>query len=136
MVSAGQNVFTGRLASDLAGISGVNTQLVIATGATKLRTLIPNPADYHAALEVYNSGLTRAFEVSLIVACLAVVGAIGMEWKSVKVKGGKPRDVSEVSGAGRRGDIWDETEYNIVHPFSTLRGSIVDRRIYVGPYTP
>ena len=95
MVSAGQNVFTGRLASDPAGIPGVNAQLVIATGATKLRTLIPDPADYNAAVEVYNSGLTRAFEVSLIVACLAVVGPIGMEWKSVNVKVGT-RDGSEI----------------------------------------
>ncbi len=98
MVSAGQNVFTSRLASGLATIPGVNAQLVIATGATNLRKLIPDPANYSAALEIYNSGLTRAFKVSLVVACLAVVGAVGMEWKSVKVKGtsSKPRDSSEV----------------------------------------
>lgn len=96
MVSAGQNVFTTRLTSGLASIPGVNAQLVIATGATNLKTLIPDPANYNAALEIYNSGLTRAFRVSLVVACLAVLGAIGMEWKSVKVKGGKPKDEPEV----------------------------------------
>ena len=96
MVSAGQNVFTNRLTSGLASLPGVNAQLVIATGATKLKTLIPDPANYAAALEVYNSALTRAFKVSLVVACLAVVGAIGMEWKSVKVKKVKPKDGSEV----------------------------------------
>ena len=47
---------------------------------------------------------------------------------------GQKFSVTPEPGGG--GDIWDETEYNIVHPFSTLRGSIVDRRIYVGPYTP
>ena len=96
MVSAGQNVFTNRLTSGLATIPGVNAQLVVATGATKLKTLIPDPASYDAALEVYNSGLTRAFKVSLVVACLAVVGAIGMEWGSVKVKGDESKDGSEV----------------------------------------
>lgn len=96
MVSAGQNVFTNRLTSGLATIPGVNAQLVVATGATKLKTLIPDPANYDAALEVYNSGLTRAFKLSLVVACLAVVGAIGMEWGSVKVKGDESKDGSEV----------------------------------------
>ena len=91
MVSAGQNVFTSRLASGLASIPGVDAQLVIANGATNLRRLIPDPANYSTALEIYNSGLTRAFRVSLVVACLAVVGAVGMEWKSVKVKGTSPK---------------------------------------------
>lgn len=76
--------------------AGVDAQLVIARGATMLRTSITDQANYNAALKVYNSGLTRAFKVSLIVACLAVVGSIGMEWKSVKVKAGKPREGSEV----------------------------------------
>lgn len=96
MVSAGQNVFTNRLIGGLATIPGVSAQLVVATGATKLKTLIPDPANYDAALEVYNSGLTRAFKVLLVVACLAVVGAIGMEWGSVKVKGDESKDGSEV----------------------------------------
>lgn len=96
MVSAGQNVFTNRLTSGLSTIPGVNAQLVVATGATKMKTLIPDPANYDAALEVYNSGLTRAFKVSLVVACLAVVGAIGMVWGSVKVKGDESKDGSEV----------------------------------------
>ena len=96
MVSAGQNVFTNRLTGGLATVPGVNAQLVVATGATKLKTLIPDPANYDAALEVYNSGLTRAFKVSLVVACLAVVGAIGMERGSVKVKGDESKDGSEV----------------------------------------
>ena len=86
MVTAGQNVFTTRLTSGLATIPGVDAQMVIATGATKLKELITNPADYNDALEIYNSGLTRAYRVSLVVACLAVIGAVGMEFKSVKIK--------------------------------------------------
>lgn len=90
MVSAGQNVLTSRLTSGLARIPGVDAQDVIATGATKLRTLITDPEDFNAALKVYNSGLTRAFRVSLVMACLSCLGAIGMEWKSLKQ--GKPID--------------------------------------------
>lgn len=92
MVSAGQNIFTNRLTSGLAKIPGVDAYKVIAAGATGLRKIIPDPQDYEAALKVYNSGLTKAFQVSLIVACLSALGAIGMEWKSVKR--GKPSEES------------------------------------------
>jgi hypothetical protein len=85
MVSAGQNIFTNRLTSGLAKIPGVDAHQVIEAGATELRTIIPDQS-YGAALEVYNSGLTKAFQVSLIMACLSALGAIGMEWKSVKRK--------------------------------------------------
>lgn len=52
-----------------------------------MRSLIPDPANYNTALKVYNGGLTRAFGVSLVVTCFAVVGAVGMEWKVGKGKG-------------------------------------------------
>ena len=84
MVSAAQNVFTNHLTSGLSRIPGVNVQDVIAGGATSLRTLITDPKELSTALEVYNSGLTRAFRVSMVMACLSCLGAIGMEWKSLK----------------------------------------------------
>ena len=78
------------LPGGLATIRGVNAQLVIATGVTKLNTFITNSAAYDAALEVYSSALTGTYWVSLIVACLAVMAAVGMEWKSVKTGNAKP----------------------------------------------
>ncbi len=90
MVSVGQNLFTNRLTSGLSSIPGVDAQLVIATGATNLRNLITDPEEFSGALEVYNSGLTKALKVSLVMACLSTLGAIGMEWKSVKRS--KPSD--------------------------------------------
>lgn len=84
MVSVGQNVFANRLTSGLSRIPGVDAPLVIATGATDLRNLIKEHDSLRAALKIYNSGLTEAFQVSLIMACLSALGAAGMEWKSVK----------------------------------------------------
>lgn len=92
MVSVAQNVFTNRLVGGLSRIQGVDARLVISTGATALKTRITDPDKFQAALEVYNNALTMAFRVSLVMACISAVGAIGMEWKSVKKNKGSNRD--------------------------------------------
>lgn len=90
MVSVGQNVFANDLVSGLSRIPGVDAQAVVAAGATGLRGLITDAGDLQAALVVYNDALVAAFRVALIMACLSVLGAMGMEWKSVKKA--KPSD--------------------------------------------
>ncbi|KAF2178412.1 putative MFS multidrug transporter [Zopfia rhizophila CBS 207.26] len=82
-VSVGQNVLVNQLANRLAGIPGINPRLIESTGATDLLNLIP--ARYHAtALVAYNDSLRVCFKVGLIMACLSVLGAFSMEWRSVK----------------------------------------------------
>ena len=81
--SVGQNVLDNQLANRLAGIPGISPRLIQSTGATELLNLIP--ADHHAAaLEAYNDSLRVCFQVGLIMACLSILGALGMEWRSVK----------------------------------------------------
>lgn len=84
MVSVGQNIFTNKLSSGLSQIPGVDAALVIKTGVTSLKTLISS-AQLPAALHAYNNALTKTFQVSLAMACISAIGALGMEWKSVKV---------------------------------------------------
>ena len=82
-VSVGQNVLLNQLAKRLVGIPGISSQLIQSAGATGLLKLIP--AEYHsAALEAYNDSLRLCFQVGLIMACLSILGALGMEWRSVK----------------------------------------------------
>ena len=82
-ISAGQNVLDNRLANRLSGIPGIDSQLIQSTGATELFNHIP--IQYHAAsLKAYNDSLRVVFQVALIMACLSVLGALGMEWRSVK----------------------------------------------------
>ena len=83
-ISVCQNVLDNHLANRLAGIpGGISPRLIQSTGATELLNLIP--AQYHAAaLEAYNDSLRMCFQVGLIVACLSILGALGMEWRSVK----------------------------------------------------
>lgn len=81
--SIGQNVLDNQLAKRLAGTPGISPRLIQTTGATALLNLIP--AAYHAAaLKAYNESLRVCFQVGLIMACLAIPGALGMEWRSVK----------------------------------------------------
>ena len=82
-VSVGQNVLANRLASRLVGIPGITPQRIQSTGATQLLELIP--AQYHAqALQAYNDSLRVCFQVALIMACLGILGALCMEWRSVR----------------------------------------------------
>lgn len=50
------------------------------------------------ALIAYNEALRKVFQVGLIISCLAVLGAITLEWRSVLKKPQGNAD-AEISGA-------------------------------------
>ncbi|MCJ1300685.1 hypothetical protein MMC08_003482 [Hypocenomyce scalaris] len=77
------NVLDNQLAKRLAGISSITPQQIETTGATGLLDTIP-PRYHTAALEAYNDSLRVCFQVALILVCLSILGALGMEWRSVK----------------------------------------------------
>ncbi|KAJ7485668.1 DHA14-like major facilitator [Mycena latifolia] len=85
-VSVGQNIFTNKLTTGIAGqVPGVNPAIVLRVGATSLRNSIDSE-HLPAVLAVYNQSLVSAFYVAVALACLSVVGALAIEWKSVKGK--------------------------------------------------
>lgn len=82
-VSVGQNVLDGQLAKRLAGISAITPQQIENAGVTGILELIPS--QYHdAVLEAYNGSLRVCFQVALAMACIALLGGLGIEWRSVK----------------------------------------------------
>ena len=93
-VSIGGNVFTTNLVSGLANIPNLNSSTVLNSGASELRRIVPT-RDIGVVLEAYNSGLTGSFMVGLVFACCSLVGALTMEWKSVKAKPNGRRAQSE-----------------------------------------
>ena len=95
LVSVGQNVFATRLVGGLAGIQGVDSTAVLKKGATAVRKVVTDSATLAAVLGVYNGALVQVFVAVTVVSCLVAVGALAMEWKSVKEK--KPS--SEMEGA-------------------------------------
>ena len=85
-ISVGQNIFSNKLVEGLVNVSGVDPSIVVQTGATQLKGLFQDPSVIGQVLVAYNSALVKVYQLGLIMSCLAVVGAIGMEWKSVKGK--------------------------------------------------
>ncbi|KAL8824277.1 MAG: hypothetical protein Q9191_005162 [Dirinaria sp. TL-2023a] len=82
-ISVGQNLLDNQLAKRLASIPGITGHLISNTGATTLLDFIP-PNDHAMALQAYNDSLRVCFRVALIMACITILGAVGMEWRSVK----------------------------------------------------
>jgi MFS family permease len=85
MLSAGNNVLNERLL-EYIGALGIEGR------ATAIRTLVP-AEHLGSVVGAYNMALRKTFEVALIMSCLSLVGAVFMEWKSVKA----PDKVEEVS---------------------------------------
>jgi MFS family permease len=83
-MSVAQNTFITKFVGQLAGIPGVNPAIVGMTGATELRHKVP-AASLPKVIDAYSYGVTQGpFFVSMITACLSILGAVGMEWLSVK----------------------------------------------------
>jgi len=85
LLSAGNNVLNQRLlgyVSDL-DLPGVDALAISRAGALAFRDLVPE--EYRGVvIGAYNEALRDTFRVALIMSCLTVVGAVFMEWKSVK----------------------------------------------------
>ncbi|CRG86134.1 Putative HC-toxin efflux carrier TOXA [Talaromyces islandicus] len=87
-LAVAQTVFDNNLVShvqkSIHGQHGQNiAQLVLQAGATGIRGLV-SPADLQPVLVAYNSAITKTFYVGLGLACASIIGALLMEWKSVK----------------------------------------------------
>ena len=90
-IAVGQNIFTNRLVDNLATNEAIsNPSVVLSTGATSLRKAVDS-GSLEGVLIAYNDALVHAYYVSVAIAALSIIGALGMEWKSVK---GKKRDVT------------------------------------------
>ncbi|PWY71775.1 MFS general substrate transporter [Aspergillus sclerotioniger CBS 115572] len=82
-VSVAENTFTNHLSSGLASIPGVNATAVVDQGATQITELITDPTVLREVRTVYNSALMKTFLTALIMNCLCLIGAAGMEWRNV-----------------------------------------------------
>ena len=88
-VSVANNIFNNKLLQNIAAqVPNVNPQQVVKAGATSLKFAV-NLEDLPAILLAYNGALVKTFQISLVLACISVLGVIFIEWKSVK---GKPME--------------------------------------------
>ncbi|KAL1303716.1 hypothetical protein AAFC00_007066 [Neodothiora populina] len=107
-ISVAQNVLSTSLIKNLRALhlSDIGAEDIANTGATDLRNLIP-ANELPRLLVAYNAAIIDAFYVGLAMACMLIVGALAMEWKSVKkakeqqqaAVGDKTSEVDTRSGA-------------------------------------
>ncbi|KAJ5578221.1 MFS general substrate transporter [Penicillium hispanicum] len=85
--SVAESLFTTKLVNNLTALNipGLDPSSVVNAGATGFRDLVA--ADHlPEVLVAYNEALVRVFQLSLIMGCLSILGAVGVEWRSVKEK--------------------------------------------------
>ncbi|KAH8589817.1 putative MFS multidrug transporter [Bisporella sp. PMI_857] len=82
LVSAAQNTFINRLVSRIKDLPGINPTQVVNAGATQITSLTKDSTLLHAIKVAYNDGLTQTYLVSLTMVCLAIIGNVGVEWRS------------------------------------------------------
>jgi len=85
-ISVGQNIFTNQLLKHLKDVvPELDTSLVLRTGATELKNAIPERF-LAGVLSAYNLALTQTFYVSVACAAMSLIGAVFIEFKSMKGK--------------------------------------------------
>jgi EmrB/QacA subfamily drug resistance transporter len=88
--AVGQNLYINKFSSGLERIGGLDVSRLLSGGATDIKNAVPQNLQL-PVLEAYNKSLTKGtFLAALIVACIAVPAALGMEWRNVKRKPGPP----------------------------------------------
>lgn len=128
-VSVSQNIFLDKFVKNLAKLPAgtIDPRLLMETGATNIRKIV-KPEDLDAVLTAYNDALMQGpMLVGAIIVCLAIFGALGMEWKSTKknlpAKGAKKetdvehageKDVETAVTAARKTPEPDEGETHIL----------------------
>ncbi|EEA27854.1 hypothetical protein EYB25_001178 [Talaromyces marneffei] len=85
-VSIDTNVFSNKVVQYLVEYApGVNPEVVLGAGATGIQKVV-DAADLPGVLLAYNDAITQTFVVIAAVASISIIGAVIVEWKSVKGK--------------------------------------------------
>jgi hypothetical protein len=97
-VSVGQNLFLAKFVSQLESLPPgvINPKTLMSAGATEIRGLVP-AEHLDEVVAAYNYALVHGpFIAGVIMASLAIFGALGMEWRSTKERmNKKPEQAKE-----------------------------------------
>ena len=90
-VSVAQNVFNNRLLNLLVNnVPEVDADIILHVGATSLKKAVPEKV-LPLVQDAYNTALTETWYIAVAMVCLGTIGAVFVEWKSVKgMKPGMP----------------------------------------------
>lgn len=103
-LAVSQNIFTSRLVGKLAGTAGLDPQIVVNTGATELRKVVP-ASQLETVVDAYNYSLTRVFILTAALSACLIIGALPVEWKPLRGKAPEKE--------GKDGEKGKETEEQV-----------------------
>lgn len=84
-LAVGQNIFSRELVKKLSGVAGLDARTIIATGATDLHKVVP-PSELDVVIDLYSYALTRVFILTAGLSAAMILGALMVEWRSIKAK--------------------------------------------------
>ena len=84
-LAVSQNIFSSRLVDNLSGIAGLDTEAIVSTGATALRTIVPLQ-QLKTVIHAYSHALTRVFTLTAALSACMILGSLAVEWKRIKAK--------------------------------------------------
>ena len=96
-VTVSQTLLQNKLAAGLAGkIPNFDASMVANGGAASLRSSVP-AEQLPEVLDIFNDSLRYIWYLGLAVSFLSLIGALGLEWESVKKeeKAMKEKDVKD-----------------------------------------
>ncbi|KAH6648973.1 MFS multidrug transporter [Truncatella angustata] len=91
-ISVGENVLNTQLVERLSSLPNFNVGLVINNGATTLADSVPASL-LDTVLYDYNEALRKCFQIGLVLSCITIIGAVFMEFRSVKQN--KPKKIAD-----------------------------------------
>ncbi|TQN66408.1 Efflux pump aflT, partial [Colletotrichum shisoi] len=77
-----QNIFNNQLLHRLSPVAGIDPESILDNGVTSLTRL--STSVRMPVLVAYNEAIRRIFLLALVLVCLAMLGALGLEWRSTK----------------------------------------------------
>lgn len=110
-VSAGQTAFTNRIVSRIPSTApGLDPGQVVATGATEIRSTFPD--QIAGVVRAYMDGIKLAFAISIALAGVTGLIALGAKWRKVGMVMPGPQVVEEEKGDGDGGEKGEKNEGN------------------------
>lgn len=84
-LSVSQNIFANKLVNLLSGVAGLDAEVIVNTGATDLRRVVP-ASQLRTVVGAYSYSLTRVFVMAAALSVIMILGALAVEWRSIKAK--------------------------------------------------
>jgi MFS family permease len=97
-----QNLFSTQLVNQLSGVVGLDTEMILNTGATELKRVVP-AGELDTVVNAYSYALTRVFVLGAALSACMMIGALGVEWKSIKKA--KPQAVEQTGDDVEKGGM-------------------------------